>query len=165
MDIKVTIITDNNIIDDNTNALNLSSHVIVATPFRVHDLAARRIADLSKCETIVMDEADKLLSTDFQEDVQFLVTTCKQYQLYFQICLFSARFSKKLLEYKKTHLPRGYLVQSMVPAGNCRFTKPELREMKLRYDELCPSCLKEQIVCDVTCHPTQEQGIFLLSTV
>ena len=165
MDIKVTIITDNNIIDDNTNALNLSSHVIVATPFRVHDLAARRIADLSKCETIVMDEADKLLSTDFQEDVQFLVTTCKQYQLYFQICLFSARFSKNLLQYKNTLLPRGYLVQSMVPARECRFTKPELREMQLQYDKLCPRCLKEQVLCQVVCHPTQEQGIFLLPTV
>ena len=112
-----------------------------------------------------MDEADTLLSPEFQEDVEFLTTRCKQDHIDFQICLFSARFSKNLLDYKNTHLPYGYVVQSLVPAGNCRFTKPELREMQLRYDELCPTCLEEQILCDVTCHPTQEQGIFLLSTV
>lgn len=38
----------------------------VATPGRVLDLASKGVADLSKCHTVIMDEADKLLSPEFQ---------------------------------------------------------------------------------------------------
>ena len=34
-------------------------HIIVATPGRILDLASKKVADLSKCQTIIMDEADE----------------------------------------------------------------------------------------------------------
>lgn len=44
----------------------LLSKLQIGSPGRILDLAQnRKIADLSKCEIIVLDEADKLLSVDF----------------------------------------------------------------------------------------------------
>jgi superfamily II DNA/RNA helicase len=41
-------------------------HILVGTPGRVLDLGGKGIADLSFCKMFVMDEADKLLSPEFQ---------------------------------------------------------------------------------------------------
>jgi len=49
----------------NLNILNICKSIVVGTPGRVLDLAAKKIMNLSKCNTFVLDEADKLLSTDF----------------------------------------------------------------------------------------------------
>jgi len=38
---------------------------LVGTPGRILDLAYKKISNLSKCETLILDEADKLLSVDF----------------------------------------------------------------------------------------------------
>ena len=48
-------------------------HIVVRTPGRIHDLAEKNIVDLSKCGTIVMDEADKLLSPEFQVVLESLI--------------------------------------------------------------------------------------------
>lgn len=48
-------------------------HVMVGTPGRILDLASKRVADFSKCDILVMDEADKLLSVDFQPIVAQLI--------------------------------------------------------------------------------------------
>jgi ATP-dependent RNA helicase DDX6/DHH1 len=41
-------------------------HILVATPGRVSDLANKNVCNLEKCQLVVMDEADKLLSPEFQ---------------------------------------------------------------------------------------------------
>jgi ATP-dependent RNA helicase DDX6/DHH1 len=50
--------------------------VVVGTPGRIYDLAFRKIADFSKCKHFVLDEADKLLSIDFQPIVEKILTFC-----------------------------------------------------------------------------------------
>ena len=51
-------------------------HLLVATPGRILDLAGKGIADLSQCRTFVMDEADKLLSPEFQPIIEQLIGFC-----------------------------------------------------------------------------------------
>jgi len=41
-------------------------HMVVATPGRILDLMDKRVADMSQCTRLVLDEADKLLSQDFK---------------------------------------------------------------------------------------------------
>lgn len=41
-------------------------HIVVATPGRILDLAYKKIANLSHCKFFVLDEADKLISQEFQ---------------------------------------------------------------------------------------------------
>jgi ATP-dependent RNA helicase RhlE len=50
-----------------------SAHVLVATPGRLEDLAQRRLVDLSRVRTLVLDEADRMLDMGFQPQVDKLV--------------------------------------------------------------------------------------------
>ena len=64
-------------------------HLVVATPGRIVDLCGRKVADLSQCKTMVMDEADKLLSPEFQPVIEELISYLHPEK---QIMLFSATF-------------------------------------------------------------------------
>jgi superfamily II DNA/RNA helicase len=49
------------------------AHALVATPGRLEDLAQRRLVDLSRVRTFVLDEADRMLDMGFQPQVDKLV--------------------------------------------------------------------------------------------
>lgn len=69
--------------------LQQTVHIMVATPGRLLDLASKGIADLKKCKTFIMDEADKLLSREFTIVVEQLLAMCAPGR---QVMLFSATF-------------------------------------------------------------------------
>ena len=48
-------------------------HVIVGTPGRILDLCWKNVLQLNECRTIVLDEADKLLSHEMQSTVSRIV--------------------------------------------------------------------------------------------
>ena len=155
MDIRVMTSTYNTNLDDDTMVLNFSHvHVLVATPGRVHQLVDQRIADLSKCKTIVMDEATELISPEYQEDVQYVMNKCQPMR---QVCLFSSMFSGTLLSY----LRNPFLVKSTVPAGTCQATQKNLSDDGLKSDSLCPICARRNILCVLASHP-KEKGMFLI---
>ena len=64
-------------------------HVIVATPGRLLDLLEKGIANASQCQMLVLDEADKLLSMDYQRALDKLIAFMPSDR---QILLFSATF-------------------------------------------------------------------------
>ena len=49
------------------------AHILVATPGRLEDLASRRLVDLSRVRTFVLDEADRMLDMGFRPQVDKLV--------------------------------------------------------------------------------------------
>lgn len=49
------------------------SHIIVATPGRLHDLMERRLVSLNGIEILVLDEADRMLDMGFQPQVDRIV--------------------------------------------------------------------------------------------
>jgi len=49
------------------------SHVLIATPGRLEDLAERRLIDLSGVKILVLDEADRMLDMGFQPQVARIV--------------------------------------------------------------------------------------------
>lgn len=67
-------------------------HIIVATPGRILDLAERSIIDLSKCNMVVLDEVDKLLSTHFLPVTQSLFDYLPEKR---QVLMFSATYPKE----------------------------------------------------------------------
>lgn len=69
----------------------------VGTPGRVLDLANKGVADLSHCHTVIMDEADKLLSPEFQPILEQLLGHCMPNR---QIGLFSATFPVAVKDFK-----------------------------------------------------------------
>jgi ATP-dependent RNA helicase DDX6/DHH1 len=72
-------------------------HVLVATPGRVLDLGGKGIADLKQCKVMVMDEADKLLSPEFQPVIEQVIDLLPKEK---QILLFSATFPMLVKSFK-----------------------------------------------------------------
>eukprot|EP00339_Tiarina_fusa_P019269 CAMPEP_0117020240 /NCGR_PEP_ID=MMETSP0472-20121206/15413_1 /TAXON_ID=693140 ORGANISM="Tiarina fusus, Strain LIS" /NCGR_SAMPLE_ID=MMETSP0472 /ASSEMBLY_ACC=CAM_ASM_000603 /LENGTH=202 /DNA_ID=CAMNT_0004725397 /DNA_START=262 /DNA_END=871 /DNA_ORIENTATION=+ len=66
MNIETMVTTGGTQLKDDIIRLCNPVHILVGTPGRVLDLAKKNIADLSNCDMVILDEADKLLSVDFQ---------------------------------------------------------------------------------------------------
>src|SRR5438105_4989539 len=50
-----------------------AAHILVATPGRLEDLAERRLVDLTRVQTFILDEADRMLDMGFQPQVDRIV--------------------------------------------------------------------------------------------
>jgi len=85
-------------------------HIIVSTPGRILDLCQKEVADLTKCNIVVLDEADKLLSDDFVESVNQLLTYTPAAR---QLLLFSATFPKTVISFKDRWLKDPFEVNLM----------------------------------------------------
>jgi len=85
-------------------------HILVATPGRVLDLANKKVAKLDKCSILVMDEADKLLSPEFQPLVEQIITHLPKDR---QILLFSATFPVTVKDFKNRYLNKPYEINLM----------------------------------------------------
>ena len=85
-------------------------HIVVATPGRILDLASKKVADLSDVKTIIMDEADKLLSPEFQPVLEQIINFCNKDH---QICLFSATFPVTVKDFCKRFVPNAYSINLM----------------------------------------------------
>ena len=76
-------------------------HILVGTPGRILDLTNKEAADLSLCEFIVMDEADKLLSPDFEPIIDEILAYFPKKR---QLLMFSATFPGSLKSFMDKHL-------------------------------------------------------------
>jgi len=56
-------------IDRQIQALNRPTHIIVATPGRLIDLVNRKAVDLTNVKTVILDEADEMLSMGFKKEL------------------------------------------------------------------------------------------------
>ena len=56
-------------IDKQIYALKRPTHIVVATPGRLIDLVKRQAVDLSHVKTVVLDEADEMLSMGFKKEL------------------------------------------------------------------------------------------------
>jgi ATP-dependent RNA helicase DDX6/DHH1 len=87
--INVMVSTGGTGLKDDIIRLSEPVHIIVGTPGRILDLAGKGVADLSTCQTFVMDEADKLLSPEFTPVIEQLLGFHPKDR---QVMLFSATF-------------------------------------------------------------------------
>jgi ATP-dependent RNA helicase DDX6/DHH1 len=85
-------------------------HILVATPGRVLDLANKSVCNLEKCQIVVMDEADKLLSPEFQPVLEELMTFLPKNR---QILMYSATFPITILDFKKKYLDDAHEINLM----------------------------------------------------
>ncbi|KAJ3121681.1 hypothetical protein HK098_003477 [Nowakowskiella sp. JEL0407] len=109
--LQVMVTTGGTTLKDDIMRLQQPVHVLVATPGRVLDLAGKGIADLRKCDFLVMDEADKLLSTEFQPIIEQLISFLTSSHR--QILLFSATFPVMVKKFKDKYIPKPYEINLM----------------------------------------------------
>lgn len=101
MDIQVMVTTGGTSLQDDIMRLYNPPHIIVATPGRILDLADKDVAKLENVKTVVFDEADKLLSPDFQPVLERILAKTHPSR---QIMLFSATFPVAVKDFKDKHV-------------------------------------------------------------
>ncbi|GIX63686.1 DEAD box polypeptide DDX6 [Babesia caballi] len=85
-------------------------HVLCGTPGRILDLTNKNIADLTKCHVVILDEADKMLSAEFQPIIEALLKFLPTEK---QMILYSATFPMSVQKFKETHLPNAHEINLM----------------------------------------------------
>jgi len=109
--IQVMATTGGTSLRDDIMRLHQVVHLIVATPGRLLDLAEKGIAKLGECKMLVMDEADKLLSPEFQPLVEQLIRDFLHKER--QILLYSATFPVTVKAFKDRFLTKPYIINLM----------------------------------------------------
>ena len=119
-------------IDRQMNNLKRTTHVVVATPGRLIDLIERGAVDVSQVKTVVLDEADEMLSMGFKQDLNRILKFTKTTNR--KTWLFSATMPDEIKRIIKTYMdanaPRVEVNKNHLVNANIRhqFTRTTLKE-------------------------------------
>ncbi|KAJ3690269.1 hypothetical protein LUZ61_019433 [Rhynchospora tenuis] len=108
--IEVMVTTGGTSLRDDIMRLYQPVHLLVGTPGRILDLTKKGVCVLKDCNMIVLDEADKLLTPEFQVSVEELISFIPVTR---QVLLFSATFPVTVKDFKDKYLPRAYVINLM----------------------------------------------------
>jgi ATP-dependent RNA helicase DeaD len=89
-------------IDRQIKNLKRTTHVVVATPGRLIDLIERGDIDISHVKTVVLDEADEMLSMGFKQDLNRILKFSSQNDR--NTWLFSATMPEEIKRIIKTYM-------------------------------------------------------------
>jgi ATP-dependent RNA helicase DeaD len=87
-------------IERQIQALNRGVHVLIGTPGRILDHINRRTLDLKTIQTVVLDEADKMLDMGFRDDIEKILSLASSRT---QTLLFSATMAREILGLAKRY--------------------------------------------------------------
>jgi len=110
LQLRVMVTTGGTSLREDISRLQEVVHIVVATPGRLLDLVNKDIAKLQSCRVIVLDEADKLLSQDFNHLLDDVIFHLPQDR---QIMLFSATFPLTVDDFIKKHMRNPYEINLM----------------------------------------------------
>jgi len=110
MGCKVMATTGGTNLKEDIMRLQQQVHVIIATPGRILDLMKKGLAVMDKCSMLVMDEADKLLSQDFKNMLDSVISYLQPDR---QILLYSATFPCTVDAFIKKHMHNPYEINLM----------------------------------------------------
>lgn len=88
-------------IDLQISRLKRPTHIVVATPGRLIDLVRRKAVDIRQVKTIVLDEADEMLSMGFKKELDEILTFVKSAECKW---LFSATMPQGIREIVNSHM-------------------------------------------------------------
>lgn len=88
-------------IDIQISALKRPTHIVVATPGRLIDLINRKAVDIRNVKTIILDEADEMLSMGFKKELDEILGTIKNTE---QKWLFSATMPHGIKQIINEHM-------------------------------------------------------------
>ena len=108
--LRVMVTTGGTSLREDISRLQEVVHIIIATPGRLLDLVNKGIAKIDACRVIVLDEADKLLSQDFDHLLDALLYAMPKDR---QIMLFSATFPLTVDDFITKHMRNPYEINLM----------------------------------------------------
>lgn len=110
LNVKVMVTTGGTGLKDDIIRVYQKVHVIIATPGRIIDLMEKNVCKMEQCKMLVLDEADKLLSQDFNRMLDKLISFLPEKR---QILLFSATFPITVESFMKKHAIDPYKINLM----------------------------------------------------
>lgn len=90
------------------SAIEKGVDILIATPGRLLDHIAKGSADLSQLQTLVFDEADRMLDTGFKDEIDQILSRLPAKR---QTLLFSATFDDVIFKLSKTLLNNPVLIE------------------------------------------------------
>ncbi|MDP4028076.1 MAG: ATP-dependent RNA helicase DbpA [Gallionella sp.] len=87
--IKILTLCGGSIMRTQTSSLEHGAHIVVGTPGRIMDHMERGTLNLEALNTLVLDEADRMLDMGFVEDIAYVAKRCPAER---QTLLFSATY-------------------------------------------------------------------------
>lgn len=94
--------------DEQIRILKSGAQIIVGTPGRIKDHILRKTLNLSKINTLVLDEADIMLDMGFKEDIDDILKHCPDDR---EIWLFSATIKTGIEDIKNSHMKEPLVIQ------------------------------------------------------
>ena len=91
--IKILTLYGGTPIHTQANSLEKGAHIVVGTPGRIEDLLNKRSLNVEHLNTLVLDEADRMLDMGFQKTLQAIVDQMPTQR---QTLLFSATYPKQI---------------------------------------------------------------------
>jgi len=101
LNIRVMVTTGGTNLKDDIMRIYDKVHLVVATPGRILDLMEKGVAKMDKCKILCLDEADKLLSQDFQGMMDKLLSYIPAGR---QILLYSATYPLTVETFMNKHM-------------------------------------------------------------
>ena len=114
-------------IDKQITQLKKDPQIVVATPGRLMDHMKRRTVRLDKVQTVVLDEADRMLDMGFVRDVTHILDKMPKRR---NLGLFSATISREVLDISWVYQRQP--VEITVPAD--QENKPDIAQYRLEVD-------------------------------
>ncbi|UTW03171.1 ATP-dependent RNA helicase DbpA [Amphritea atlantica] len=87
--IKLVILCGGQSVGPQIGSLEHGAHIVVGTPGRIQDLIRKGKLNLSRCSTVVLDEADRMLDMGFYEQIEGVISNTPKQR---QTLLFSATY-------------------------------------------------------------------------
>ncbi|KAF8358772.1 cgh-1 [Pristionchus pacificus] len=144
--LKVMVTTGGTDLRDDIMRLNGTVHLVIATPGRILDLMEKGVANVEECNVLVLDEADKLLSQDFQGVLDRLIAFMPKQR---QIMLYSATFPLTVSEFMKKHMRKPYeinLMEELTLLGVTQYYAYVQEKQKLQINQSIIFCNSTQRV-------------------
>ncbi len=91
--LRIAAVFGGSSMDKQIKKIKDGAHIISATPGRLLDLLNRKVIDLKKIKTVVLDEADEMLSMGFRDDLESILAATPRVKNTF---LFSATMSEDI---------------------------------------------------------------------
>ena len=92
--------------DDQIDKLRSGTDIIVGTPGRIMDMIERKHLKVDKIKAIVLDEADKMLSMGFEEQIEEIFNKVREEtKKSIQVCLFSATIERWVRDVARKIIP------------------------------------------------------------
>ncbi len=141
-------------IDKQISALKRPTQILVATPGRLVDLLKRKAVDLSNVFTVVLDEADEMLSLGFKKELEQILTHLQEVQ---NKWLFSATMPDGIRQ----------IIKKFIHASASRITVNPKATVNKNIDHqfiICEEADKSEILFRLLKYQKEERGIIFCKT-